>query len=421
MERRLPTGEKWKIFFYLGVLVFLLNFASPFSSLIDVPLTFLLKNKLNLPAHETAEFHLVVGIPLFLSFVFGFLRDRWDLFGMKDRGMLVFFGFITALLYFLAALIPMTYFMLLLTFLLLTIAFQFVYAAQQGLSSLIGQQQLLSGQISAIGNIFFMLPVIIGFLVGGKLSEGLEAVTFNQEIAVLLCLGGVLMAIIAVFAIWKPRAVFTHIDYSQECVGKPWEDIRRLAKHQPIYPALAIWFLWQFAPGAITPLQYHLQNTLGASDAAWGYYNAISNVCVIPPTLLFGYLCRDLPLKKLLFWGTLIAIPQLVPLLFIHSLEWAYFGGALIGLLGAFASSSYLSLIIRSCPSGLQGTTLMMAASFSFLAIRAGDLFGTFLYEQSGGFSSCVWATTLTYLLILPLQLWIPPSLISQADEEIKI
>ena len=46
--------------------------------------------------------------------------------------------------------------------------------------------------------------------------------------------------------------------------------MKRLVRHWPIYPAMLIWLLWNFAPGSTTPLQYHLQNTLHATDAQWG-------------------------------------------------------------------------------------------------------------------------------------------------------
>ena len=56
------------------------------------------------------------------------------------------------------------------------------------------------------------------------------------------------------------------------------------------------------------------------------------------------------PLKTLLFWGTVVAVPQMVPLLFIHSVTGALIAAAPIGLMGGVATAAYLDLIIRSCP-----------------------------------------------------------------------
>ena len=85
----LPPPVRHRIFLYLGVLIVLLAFGSPFGGLIDIPITFFLKNKLHLKSHELAHFRLLAAIPLYLSFVFGFIRDTWNPFGMRDRGFML--------------------------------------------------------------------------------------------------------------------------------------------------------------------------------------------------------------------------------------------------------------------------------------------------------------------------------------------
>ena len=47
------------------------------------------------------------------------------------------------------------------------------------------------------------------------------------------------------------------------------------------------------------------------NDAEWGQWNAIFSASFIPTFAVFGILCRRFPLKTLLFWGTLVAIPQI--------------------------------------------------------------------------------------------------------------
>ncbi len=77
--------------------------------------------------------------------------------------------------------------------------------------------------------------------------------------------------------------------------ARPWKDLKRLMRHWPIYPALLIWLLWNFAPGSATPLQYHLQNSLHATDAQWGQWNAIFAASFIPTFIVFGLLCQRSP------------------------------------------------------------------------------------------------------------------------------
>jgi MFS family permease len=412
----LPRSARQTIFLYLGVLIVLLAFGSPAGGLIDIPISFFLKNKLHLEAHQVANFRLATAIPLYLSFVFGFIRDIWNPFGMRDRGFMLLFGSTTALLYVLFAFTPNAYLMLLLAVVLLTASFLFVLSAQNGLTSTIGQQHAMTGQISAAWNVFLSIPTFGAFFVGGAFSSMLEDQDADQAVRILFLTGAAIMAAVVLYALWKPGDVFDNVRIETVTGGHPIHDLKRLARHWPIYPALLIWLLWNFAPGSVTPLQYHLQNELHATDAQWGQFNAIFAASFIPTFIVFGLLCRRFPLKTLLLWGTVAAVPQMVPLLLIHSVTGALIAAVPIGLMGGLATGAYLDLIIRSSPPGLQGTTLMMSWSLYYVVSRFGDVLGTNLYDHYGGFTVCVIAITMVYALILPTLLLVPKWLVATAD-----
>jgi MFS family permease len=412
----LSSSLRPNIFIYLGILIILLAFGSPAGGLIDIPISFLLKNKLQLKAHEVANFRLMAAVPLYLSFAFGFIRDIWNPFGMKDRGFMLLFGSISALLYVIFAFTPMIYVTLLVAVVLLTTSFLFVASAQNGLTAMIGQQHAMTGQISAVWNIFLSIPLVGAFLLGGTLSLLLEEKNGDQAVRILFLAGAAIMSTIAAYSLWRPTNVFDNLQIEYD--GHPMADLKRLARHRPLYPALLIWLLWNFAPGSGTPLQFHLQNTLHATDAQWGQWNAIYVASFIPTFIVYGILCRRLALKTLLLWGTIIAVPQMIPLLFIHSMTAALIAAVSIGLMGGVATGAYLDLIIRSCPRGLQGTTLMMSSSLFFFALRFGDVIGAHLYGHYGGFSVCVIAITTVYALILPTLLLVPNNLIATADRQ---
>ena len=63
------------------------------------------------------------------------------------------------------------------------------------------------------------------------------------------------MVVVAVFAAWKPRSVYDNIRAEHGTTSHPLNDVKRLARHWPIYPALLICALWNFAPGAATHFQ----------------------------------------------------------------------------------------------------------------------------------------------------------------------
>jgi hypothetical protein len=415
----LSPSVRQRILLYLGILIILLAFGSPSGGLIDIPISFLLKNKLQLSAHEVAGFRLVAAIPLYLAFAFGFIRDMWNPFGMRDRGFMLLFGGISAVLYVFFAFTPISYVTLIVAVVILTVSFLFVASAQNGLTAMIGQQHAMTGQISAAWNVFLSIPTVGALLAGGALSGMLEDRGADQAVRILFLVGAAIMSTVAVYSIWRSTAVFDNVRVEAGSGQHPMADLKRLLRHWPIYPASLIWLLWNFAPGSTTPLQYHLQNTLHASDAQWGQWNAIFAASFIPTFIIYGVLCRRFALKTLLLWGTVIAIPQMVPLLFIHSVTGALIAAVPIGLMGGIATGAYLDLIIRSCPSGLQGTTLMLASSLYFLVSRFGDVLGTRLYDHYGGFDVCVIAITIVYALMLPALLLVPSHLVASADGQI--
>jgi MFS family permease len=412
----LSTSVRARILLYLSVLILLLGFGAPYGGLIDVPVSFFLKNKLHLSAPAVAGFRLASAIPLYLSFAFGFIRDTWHPFGMRDRGFMIVFGSLCAAAYVVFAFVPVTYMSLLIAVILLTTVFLFVHSAQNGLTSTIGQQHVMSGQVSTMWNIFLSVPVLGAFLIGGALSDQLEGKNADQAARILFLVGAAIMATVALYSLWKPKSVYDNVHAEIGPAANPWQDIRRLVRHRAIYPALLIWLLWNFAPGSQTPLQFYLQNTLHSNDAQWGQWNAIFAGSFIPTFMLFGVLCQRFALRPLLWWGTVVAVPQMVPLLFIHSVTGALIAAAPIGLMGGVATAAYLDLIIRSCPRGLQGTTLMMMWALYYLVSRFGDVLGTNLYYHYGGFRTCVIAITAVYALILPVLLLVPKRLTDTAD-----
>jgi hypothetical protein len=412
----LSPSARQRIFLYLGILIVLLAFGAPSGGLIDIPISFLLKNRLHLTAHEVANFRLVAAIPLYLSFVFGFIRDMWNPLQMRDRGFMLLFGGISALLYVLFGFAPISYGMLLAAVVLLTTSSLFVASAQNGLTSTIGQQHAMTGQISAVWNVFLSIPTVAALLIGGTLSGMLEQEEADQAVRILFLVGAAIMTAVALYALWKPAEVFDNVSVEAGSGAHPIKDLKRLVLHWPIYPALLIWLLWNFAPGSTTPLQYHLQNNLHATDAQWGQWNAIFAGCFIPTFILFGFLCRRFPLKTLLWWGTVAAVPQMVPLLFTDTVPQALIAAVPIGLMGGVATGAYLDLIIRSSPKGLQGTTLMLSGSLYFVVSRFGDVLGTHLYDHYGGFTVCVIAITMVYALMLPTLLLVPKELIATGD-----
>ncbi len=401
-----------QVFLYFSPVTLLVYLALPHAYLLDIATSYMLKNQLHATASQISMFRLLTAIPVYLSFVFGLTRDLWNPLGLRDRGYFLIFAPATAIVFMWMASAELSYTALFVGMLLVMFLFRFIAAAYQGLMALIGQEQLMSGRLSALWQIISSIPYIAGALASGWVAEHLPP----RQTFILMA---VLCILLASLGLWKPGGVFGHAYDKPQARGADFAgDVKRLLKHRAVYPAVLMMFMFQFSPGSNTPLQFYLSNTLHASDAVYGYYYAIFAGAFIPVFFLYGYLCKKVSLEKLLWWGTIITVPQMVPLVFIHSGNEAMWLAAPIGMIGGVAAVAYYDLAMRSCPPGLQGTLMMMVDGMSMLSYRGGDLLGSQIYESSPthGFLYCVIATTAVYALILPVILLIPKELIVTAD-----
>lgn len=399
---------------YFGFLTLLTYLATPAGYLVDIQTSYTLKNQLHATATEISTFRLVTGIPVYFAFAFGLARDHWNPLGLRDRGFFLIFAPATAVAFVWMALSGFSYAGLLVGMLLAMLSSRFVAAAYQGLIALVGQEKLMSGRLSALWNVVGSVPVVAGAFASGYVSDRLAA----QEAFFLVAMVSLLLAALA---LWKPVSVFGDTYEKPQARGTDFTgNVRRLVKHRAVYPALLICFLWNFAPGAATPLQFYLTNELHASDSVYSYYNGIFAAAFIPTFLLYGFLRKSVSLNRLLWWGTIVAVPQMIPLAFIHSANLALVLAAPIGLMGGVATAAYFDLAMRSCPPGLQGTLMMLVDGVFALSARAGDLLGSWIYSSGAthGFTYCVIATTVVYALILPLIALAPKELIATRDGE---
>jgi hypothetical protein len=410
---RADSGTR-QTYLYFGGLTLLVYLASPGGYLVDITTSFMLKNNLHASATEVSMFRVLTAIPLYLSFLFGFTRDIWNPWGQRDRGYFMIFAPVTAAVFVWMALSHLSYQALFVGMLLVMLASRFTSAAYQGLLALVGQARLMSGRLSALWQVVSSLPVLGGALASGWMAEHLRP---SQTFMILALLAGG----VALFGVWKPRAVFNDAYDKPQAQGANIKgDLKRLFRHKAIYPAVLLIFLFQFAPGSNTPLQYYLTNHLHASDAVYADFQAIFAAAFIPVFLIYGFLCKRVALGRLLFWGIVITIPQMVPLVFINSAALALWLAAPIGAMGGIAAAALFDLAMRSCPPGMQGTLMMMVESGNLLSTRGGDLLGSMIYASSPehGFLYCVISITLVYALMLPVMLLIPKELLATKDGE---
>ena len=83
-----PRRAHLQIGFYFATLTLASGLGHP-DGLLRLPIQFWLKDQLGTSPQQLALFEALACTPVYLAFVFGFLRDHWRPFHFHDRGYLV--------------------------------------------------------------------------------------------------------------------------------------------------------------------------------------------------------------------------------------------------------------------------------------------------------------------------------------------
>jgi MFS family permease len=285
-----------------------------------------------------------------------------------------------------------------------------IFASAQALMTGVAQAHGMTGRLSVVFSFGYFTPAVISALAGGWLVA-------HASVRGTFLIAAATTLVIVVQAFWRLEAA-TEFESSLTPHENGFAAIRRLIRHRPLWPAAAIYFLWNFGPGWGTPMFYHLTEHVRISSELFGTFTALQSLFFLPTSLLYGFLCTRAPLSRLLWWGTIVAILQ-GPIMFLAMGPTSTIIVAILyGLFGGFATAAYFDLIMRSCPKGLEGTAMMVANTSMFaLAGNSGNLLGSWIYSK-GGFASAVIITTLATALIVPVLRAIPPELTATRDGE---
>jgi len=403
------SGGRTSILGYFLVLCLAGGLGAP-TGIAAIPIGYFLKDNLHLSPVELALFVLISGVPAYLGFLPGFVRDRFRPRTMGDRAYLLIGAVIAIAAYLFLAASPIHYARLLGATLIAGIAYLIILAGAQALMTGIGQTYLMTGRLSVVAGVGTYFPAVISALLGGWLVAYVPArITFVIAAAVTM--------VIAAQSFWRQRAVIA-FEREKPRTESGIASLLRLARYKPIWPAASIFFLWNFGPGWGTPMFYHLTNTVKISSELFGTFTAMQWLFFIPSAIVYAPLCRRFTLASLLWWGTVVAILQGPIMFFAQSPSSAIAVAVLYGIFGGFPTAAYVDLIMRSCPKGLEGTAMMLAVTTAAaVAGNFGNLLGSWIYAR-GGFVSAVIITTLSSAAIVPMLWWVPSGVTSSREGE---
>jgi MFS family permease len=403
------TAMQWEVLAYFAVLNIAAGLGSP-AGIAAIPISYFLKDTLHLSPVRLAVFQAIVAIPVCAGFLFGFIRDRWRNARWGDRQYLLVCALVAAGMYVWLATSTIDYSKLVSLALIVVIVYVMIYAAAQALMTGVAQAYGMTGRLSVVFSFGYFTPAVLSALAGGWLVA-------HVSVRGTFLIAAGLTLTIALQSFWRLGAA-SDFERSPASTEKGFAAMRRLLTHRALWPAAAIYFLWNFSPGWGTPMFYELTERVRISSELFGTFTALQSLFFLPTTLLYGYLCVRAPLSRLLWWGTIVAILQ-GPIMFMAQGPASTIVVAILyGLFGGFATAAYIDLIMRSCPKGLEGTAMMLANTSAFaLAGSSGNLLGSWIYSR-GGFAWAVIITTLATALIVPVLPMIPPEVIAKRDGE---
>jgi len=381
------------------------------TNVLSAPLMFVAKDHLHLTALQAATFKAFVTIPTFLAFGFGILRDRLNPFGMGDRGFILAGGAVVGLAYLIISGAPLTVAGLGAGLLIVSASLELIRAAYQAMMRNVAEMRLMSGRMSTTYQFLHNGVPMLGLFAGGWISD-------NVAWRNLLVAAGLVYLAFALFGLWRPAEVFDGLPTSGHAsFAKLGADLKLLFRHRAVWLAALIWGVWAFSPGANTPLQYYWVDTLKLSKTSYGIYGGLFTGLSVPTILLFGLLCKRFSLWRLTWIATLVGIPQMLPLMFIHTEVQGYVAGSAMALAGGLGNAAFWGIVLRACPKELAGTGMLLAISLGYTGYQGSDVLGGWLYGR-WGFAGCAWTTTAVYLLLIPLVFALPRALMAPADNQ---
>jgi len=403
------TAFRSGVWIYFSTLTLANALGDP-SGLLSLPLQFALKDQLGLTPESLAFFEAVTFIPVYFGFAFGYLRDRWRPFGWGDRGYLLIGAPIAMACYLWLASNELTYGRLLAGVTLAMIAYELFDVATDALLTVTAQRYVMTGRLSAVVEVTEALPGMLAVIAGGWLAA-------HTSLRVPLAAAALCSVIILAHAFWYPRELFEENRDSGFTRESHRAAFGRLWRHRPLRGALLVGALWNLSLAWGTPYLFFLSNNLHLSSEILGLCRAAGLACAFVMGPAYGVLCQRLALTRTLQLAVVLSLFPGFLYLFVSAPWQAVAVSVLVGLPTVFGHIALFDLLRRACPRDLEGSAITLLYSALALAVGAGDIAGSWLY-QHGGFAVCLIADAAANALVLPVLAFLPADLVSRRDGE---
>jgi hypothetical protein len=378
--------------------------------LAGIPLENLLKNELHVDRAANAAFFFWASLPWYFKPLAGVITDAFPLFHSRRKSYLVISALLAVLSWVGLYFTPHEYNKLLWLTILINVFMVIASTVVGAYMVEIAQAFSGSGRLTAINNFVEQVCLIIagpgaGFLASAALGWTAAA-----------C-GGVMFLIVPVaFLLIHERA--TYID-SRAQIQTAGRQVVQISQAGAMWAATGLMAFFYLAPGLQTALFYKQQNDLHLGTRAQGLFELIGGVCGILAAVGYGFLCRRVNLRTLLFWSLAFGTAANLAYLAYTSVPRAGLIEGFNGFGYALAELAIMDLAIRATPKGSEGLGFSLMMSVRNIALLGTDWFGSKLIDQfHWSFNSVVLANSAVCAITIPLVLLLPSVLVRRKDAE---
>ncbi len=374
----------------------------------DLPMKFLLKDKLHCTAAAVSAFFALGAFTNYIKPLAGVLVDGVPLFGTRRRWYLLGSLLGSGLFWFLLAIVPRTYNILLATYAILYVTIVFTSTSLGGVMVEVGQRFNAAGRLTAQRISAFRLGSLLGGPIGGQLSK--------MPFMVAMTAASVLhLILVPLFFVGLPEAPVARMNRSvwAEAVSQ----FKILLKSSTLLYAALMIFLIAASPGFGTPLLFHQTDTLHFSKPFVGNLVFVAAGTGLLTTIVYYAACRKLNLRMLVSGSIIVHALGTITYLYYRNEASAIAITAISGITGTLAMLPVYDLAARGTPKGSESIGYAVMMSVWNLTNALSDWVGSQLFTYFHlTFRNLVWVnagTTVLVLLVVPL---LPAALMSRRD-----
>jgi MFS family permease len=375
--------------------------------LAKLPLQNLLKNELMLDRTSTSAFFFWCGLAWYLKPLAGILTDAVPLFGTRRRSYMLLGAALATVFWLILIATPHTFGAMLTVVIAINIFMALASTATGGYMVETAQATAGSGRLTAIRQ--FVAQACI--MANGPASGFLAAIAFGWT---ALACGGIMFLLIPATLFFLREPV-----HAPQSLLSVREQLVRIVRARTMWGAAGLMLLFYIAPGFSTAIFYKQQNDLHMTTQAQGFLQLLAGIFGVLAAVLYGYACRRLRLRKILF--ATIACGTLTNLAYLHydTVANAQFAEIANAIGFTLAELALMDLAVRATPAGSEGLGFSLMVSVRNLAIFGTDWFGSALLDTYHvPFGWLVIANSATTAIVLPLIFLLPAAIAGHRDSE---